>query len=435
MMGMFSALKALFGRNSQPTGAGSNVENGVRFLFADYSNAGLSEPDILDAVHENPAFWACLNVVATSIAAANIYVTRGGRKEPTHRVNAILRRPNKFHGRTIWMWIVASYLLALGRVYIFRLPDDSLIPLSPTHVQEWGNGLVTVQFGGVMFTDVEVDKDIVRITLPDLRQPYTSGTGLGSALAQEIDISDAAAKHEAGHLKNHARPDMVVNYQELSSENLIKVEAKWKGKHGGPSKSGMPLFTNATNVIVQPLTSSFKDLGLIELRDHSADVVRETWGIPPEILGDIKDANRATVDAADYLYKKNVVAPKLKIILEELSLKLLPLLAHDGEQLELASDSIVPDDKEFLLQVARRFPDAFMVNEIREIAGRPPVEEGDVSYESGSPMTVKAEPLPQPASRSARPMMVAGRGGSLAEEIHFGRLFKEIDAADKRRAA
>ena len=47
------------------------------------------------------------------------------------------------------------------------------------------------------------------------------------------------------------------------------------------------------------------------MRKFLRDTIYQTYGIPPEVLGIIENSNRATADAAMYIYGILVLTPRL----------------------------------------------------------------------------------------------------------------------------
>ena len=406
-MNLTDKIRGLFKKEERiaPTGA---LYDHISFFLNDYSNKNKSEAEILKAFHENPIFFSSISLISNSIASQDFYFTKKGIKA-YHKLDKKFDKPNIYHSRYSFMWLVSAYLLSLGRVYIYVLQDKSMIPVSPTHVVEDKHGHYTVTIGSKQFKATR-GVDIVSITLPDLRQPYTSGTSYGSSLSQELDISESASTHEAAYLQNNARPDLLINYHGVSSDQLKTIDQSWKSKHQGASKSGKPSLTNAEKITVKELTSSFKDLGLIELRKYSSEVIRQTFGIPPELLGDIQNANRATIESAEYLFLKNTIDPKLRHILIEFETKLLPILTQEKD-LGLDYDSIIPEDREFQFKIMSSFPDAFTRNDIRKLAGKREIEGGEISLSGAGPVKEKEEETSQ--------RLFMRSMGSKREELHF----------------
>ena len=123
---------------------------------------------------------------------------------------------------------------------------------------------------------------------------------------------------------------------------------------------------------------SIVDLNLVEVRKHLGEILVETFGIPPEILGHVENSNRATITAAQTLFACNVLLPRLTFLEVELNEELVPDFGRTD--VVLLFDSPVPEDKDFALDTTKAHPWAFKADEIRGLAGMPalPDEEGQV---------------------------------------------------------
>jgi hypothetical protein len=122
--------------------------------------------------------------------------------------------------------------------------------------------------------------------------------------------------------------------------------------------------------------------------------------VPPEILGIIENSNRATIDAADYLFSKWVIVPRLEAWRLDYQRLLVP---EYDERLILDYESPIQHDTAFRGQLMTSMPWAFEADEIRECAGLTPLEDdlGKFHMEPGAMQRVdsweeKAEPLVAP---------------------------------------
>lgn len=340
-----------------------------------HDNQGLSEQEILDAVHDDPLFYSGINLIASQIASTDIWPVVDGEKDRSHEVAEKLNRPNQFHDRFSFLWLVTASLLATGTAYIYHLNDQDLLPVPATHITHQGGLSYHVRLWGNTQRKATLHEDLVKLTLPDLRNPYISGSGYGAALGDELDIAAAARKHESSTLHQNARPDTVINVAGAGEQELKQTKESWDRSHQGPDQSGKIAWINGDKLDIQTLQTSFSDLGFIDLRQFSADHIRRTLGIPPELLGKSDNANRATIDAAFYVFAKTVLRPRIKQITSAFNKKIIPLITSDN--VVLKHEDVVPENKEFKLQVMKEFPQAFSVNEARKVAGLPEVEDGD----------------------------------------------------------
>jgi len=402
------------------------VINGIRMFLMDRSNSSLSESQILDELHENPIFYSCVSLIASQIAGTDIYPMINGEIARTHPVARKLANPNRFHSQYTFFWLLAAYSLTVANVYIYVYPNGNMIPVSPTRVTHQGGFQYQVQIGSATYT-ATMDKNLVKISTPDLREPCISGTGIGAAINREVSISAAAQKHELSTLENNARPDLLVNLSGASVDAVKKYGEDWAAANKGPENAGKTSFLSAERMDVEALNSSFSDMGFIELREHSNDTIRRTFGIPPELLGKSENSNRATIDAAFFVFAKMVLKPQLRLLLDGLNAQLLPLITTD-RSVYLVHEEVVPENNEFALEVMKEFPQAYSINDARKLTGHQPVAGGDrplvgdldVSNTEETP--VRAEISPRaPLGNSIKRI-----SGSMPEELYFAALNREL---------
>ena len=411
--------------------------NAATFLMQ-RDNVGINQREILDAVHEDPVFYSCLSLIASKIAATDIYpVNSEGEIERDHPLQELIDNPNSFHSKFTFLWLLSVYLLATGSCYLYVQADGSVLPLSNRQITHRGGKDYLVKLWSGDSRQARLGDNLAKIRLPDVREPYLSGAGYGTSLGGEIDISRAAREHESSVLHNNARPDMLVNFEGINEEQLAQVRNSWNSTNRGPKNSGKTAFSNGGGLDVKTLNTSFQDLGFIDLRQYSADVKRRTFGIPPELLGQVENSNRATIEAAFYLFAKNVLEPKLKLILSSINSGLLPLL-DDVDDVKLDCEDVVPENKDRKLSAMEKFPKAFSINEARRAAGYKPVEGGDVSLASESDSLRVLKSLhgkEKQKSRSRKKLLkeeIPALNSGIPEDIHLYDLTTELNKKQEK---
>lgn len=249
------------------------------------------------------------------------------------------------------------------------------------------------------------DTEVLWHTDPNPSNPYGRGTGQVRALADEIETDEYAARTLKQWFFNNARPDLVVmpakeSQDALSEADARRAELRWTQKLGGFWNRWKPMFLSRY-VEIQEFDKDFRKQQLIQIREHARDICLQTWGVPPEILGVIENANRATIDAAQYLYNSNVIVPRLEFLRASMQERLLP---EYDPRLILQYVSPVAEDESMLLEVAKASPWARMLDEWRVAQGLEPLPggKGQVFVMPGTVFTVKdpmdaekAEPPPQ----------------------------------------
>jgi SPP1 gp7 family putative phage head morphogenesis protein len=235
------------------------------------------------------------------------------------------------------------------------------------------------------------ENDVLWFRTPDLENPYGRGSGIGEALADEIDVDEFAAKHVRDWFFNGGRPSGFVSLQGAGEDEVTRFEEKWKSRYQGIGRAHQIHFTNAA-IGYEDLSHTFKDQELLALRQYQADLMRQTFGVPPEILGILENSNRATIDSSFYLYAKGVLTPRLVAMCDALQ----GLASEFDSRLVVDFVSPVPDDLEFKKSAMVALPTNFTVNEHRALAGQSPIDGGDVLFAVApppSPIMLAQEPI------------------------------------------
>lgn len=238
--------------------------------------------------------------------------------------------------------------------------------------------------------------------------PYHRGSGLMMTLGDELAAHENASKLVNFMAYNRARPDLLVSLPNFDEEKLMEFKDKWQGELRGISKTGKAFFTN-TEAKVEKLATDFVHMQLFELQGAMRDVIRQTPGIPPEILGITESSNRATIDAADYIMAKHVIEPRLERQREFLNTHVVP---EFDSRILLEYESPVELDKAFSLQTLTAMPAGARVNDWRKLAGLDPLDKvtgGDLFVVT---MGTSLKETLLEAEPPAVPLLPGGPGGA-----------------------
>lgn len=250
---------------------------------------------------------------------------------------------------------------------------ERLWPISPAWVRNTptpDQPFFELQFQG-WFAKVPVG-DIVWFCDNDPHRPYNRGVGTAMALGDELETDEYAAKHTKREFFNNGVPELLVTADGLGNEETARLERDWKQKNRGFFKALQVYFLNR-KVDVKQLGQSFRSLQLIELRKWERDMVIQVFGVPPEILGIVNESKRATIDAADYLYSRWVLVPRLELIRCVIQER---LVSEFDERLILDYESPVKEDEERQLKAIQVAPWASSIDEIRHVQGWEPLPDG-----------------------------------------------------------
>lgn len=297
----------------------------------------------------------------------------------THPLLDVLDRPNpEMTGQVlglltqVWLDVVGGCLQVIERnpagmpVQLWPIPPHWVVGLPGPH----GNFFRVAW--GTMQLQVAAE-DAVWLRDPDPSNPYLRGVGVGTALADEIDTDEWAAKRTKAWFQNGSVPDLIVGVKGAAEPKLKEAQANFEGRHRGVVNAFRTWWTGA-EVNVTRLDSSFKDQQLVQLRQFQRDTVVQVFGIPPEAIGIIENSNRATIDAADLLLAKNCLVPRKEFQRSEYQARLVP---QYDDRLLLDYANPIPEDRDFKLKVMQAAPSKFSGNEVRGLAGYEPVDGED----------------------------------------------------------
>lgn len=192
-------------------------------------------------------------------------------------------------------------------------------------------------------------EDFIYFHSPRLINPYGRGIGNVQQIGDEIETDEFMAKYSKRFFYNDATPPILIMADGANDTQRERLRQEWKAKHQGGIDAYEPAFFSS-NLKVEVLRQSMKELDFIESRRYMRDSAMEHFGIPKEIFGITENSNRATIDAAELIYVKYVLNPRFKKIMDTLNRDLVPMFGITDGKLQF--ENILPEDKEFRLKQA-----------------------------------------------------------------------------------
>jgi len=256
------------------------------------------------------------------------------------------------------------------------------------------------------------DTEILWMAEPDPWNPYGRGSGTARALADELETDEYAAKHIRAFFYNRARPDLIVYPKQtgptdtgLRREEVDRLEESWMSKHSGFLRAFKPFFVGR-EIGVHEISQDFKNMEMSTLRERARDIVIQIYGVPPEQLGIIENSNRATIDASDFLFQKNVITPRMEFLRANIQERLIP---EYDERLVIDYVSPIEEDREHNLKVASAAPYSLTVDEWREMQGLDPLDH-NAGQVYAKPQTITLiRDVGQEADKAPAPLADPGR--------------------------
>lgn len=205
-------------------------------------------------------------------------------------------------------------------------------------------------FGTTAGKTIEVDAaDVVWFKQPNMTDPYGRGRGRTEATGDELDTDEMIAKWQKNYFYNDATPPIWVNLPGAQPADLARMRDTWGQRLGGWLNARKPAFTNSESMSITKLGDSLREMDFVESRKYLRDVFLQHYAIPPEMFGIIESSNRSTIDAAYYLFAKNVISKRLGFYERAITRQMVAVDYDD--RLELRIDFSVPEDETFKLQV------------------------------------------------------------------------------------
>ncbi len=257
-----------------------------------------------------------------------------------------------------------------------------------------------VNFNG-QFLEIPASR-VIWCKNPRPLNPYRRGTGMATTLGDEIDTDEYAARVVKAAFLNNNLPASIVVFPGMTPDQYSTQERKWKARYGSPSKSGMVRFMNAADVKQVRLTPSFKDTQMSEIRKDQRDIILQSFGVPPEILGIVENSNRATIDAADYIMQRYVTGPR-KDARRRCYQRQLVVFYDD--RLVLDYPCMASQDEDRKIEIMSAAPYNFSRNQWQQAAGLDDLgDEGEVYMVPAGIVQVPAgEDMPTPEEEPTEP--------------------------------
>ena len=297
--------------------------------------------------------------------------------------------PNPLHemsSAALWR-LLEIYLKLKGEGYFIMERDEFGRPAElwpvPTHWVQMtpyqGFPYYTVRLTNGQLMEVPVDDMFVMKDL-DPYDPFKRGLGQSEALADEIETDEYAAKFQKRFFFNDATPNIIIGMPKSTEEQRKRFLAEWMQRFKGVFQSHGVATVNG-DVTVNKIGESMKDMDMVNGRTFLRNAALEHYGVPREIMGITESSNRATSEAAQFIYAQNVLMPILRRREEAINHQLITWF---GDDLVWHFDDIVPRNQEFDKAVGLDGWNAGLLtkDEAREKLGMPPCKVGGDVYKT-----------------------------------------------------
>jgi HK97 family phage portal protein len=296
---------------------------------------------------------------ATASARWELETVPAGRvTEPqavtAHPALTLLQRPNPFMSGSDLMESAQQHFELTGEAYLVcyrgersKLPLE-LWPVRPDRIAPVpaadGGFLAGWVYTGPMGERIPLLlDDVIQIRHPHPTDPFR---GLGALQSVLVDLHSGqlASEWNRNFFLNSAQPGGVIEVEEgLSDDQWRQMVARWGEQHQGVAQAHKVAILERGHWVDR--NYSIKDMDFPALRNIPREAVREAFGYPKPMLGAVDDVNRANADAAEAVFAKWLVVPRLRRWQSAFNSRLLPMFGPLGEGVRFTYESPVPEDE------------------------------------------------------------------------------------------
>lgn len=280
-----------------------------------------------------------------------------GRKLVTnpHPIKTLLNRANPFNTRMAFTaaaqqhedlagescWVIYRHPTLGVPVEMWLARPDRMTPTP--HPTKFIDGWVYRAPDG---EEVELTNDeVVQVKAgPHPLNPYRGLSAVPPAMV-DLEAWELAARWNLNFFHNSAQPGGIIESpRELTDPEFDRFTKRWREQHRGVA--------NAHRVaILEGMTwkdrsYSPKDMEFVDLRRFSSEIIREAFGFPKPMLGGTDDVNKAAAWAAQVIFARWLIRPRLKLKREAWNESIIPMFGSLGDRMMVDFDNPIPEDRE-----------------------------------------------------------------------------------------
>lgn len=371
--------------------------------------------------------FRCVSLIAQGVAASDWQLERvrpGGEPEPVppgHPLSVLWEDINPFYTQDEFLEVSQQHLELTGEAWWILVRNRRGIPIEiwpvrPDRMRPVPDRDTYIK-GYIYQLGAEriplEPQDVIFIRSPSPVDPYR-GVGPVQSLLVDIGAEHEAAQWSRNFFRNSAQPGAVLEFdQELSDADWERIAERWKTMHQGVQNAHRVAVIERGHYI--PINYNQRDMQFEQMRRLNRDLIISAFGVPLPMLGTMEAPSRANAEAAEYIFAKWVIRPRLNRIKDRLNAQLVPLFGDLSLRFQFTDPT--PANEQLTVEMAERLFKSRIItlNEARADIGKPAMEEGGDDFaplpispfaEAGEPVERKA-PVEDREERRERQM--AGR--------------------------
>lgn len=353
--------------------------------------------------------WACVNLVAGTIATLPVMVYRpakGGRVVATdHWLYRILHDDPNLDQTSVDFWEYTCAALELrGNAYAEKLRGSSgqvvgLDPIAPGIVscRRRDDGELEYRWTWNGISRRETSANVLHIR--GFGGDPLGGVSPIAAGAETFGHARALNRTSGSVFRNAMMPSGVYQTSaKLNAEQTQQIEQLLAKKYQGAANAGRPMVIGH-DLKWQQLTMSPEDMEMLESRGFSVEEICRMWGVPPHMIGHTAGNTQlgSSISEQTRGFVMFTLRRRLKRIEAALRKQLLtPRDIAEGIIIEINLDGLLrgaPAERSAFYNAGLQ-NGWFTINEVRALENLPPVEGGDIPrmQMQNMPITMTAAP-------------------------------------------
>jgi HK97 family phage portal protein len=349
------------------------------------SNSGGSQ-ERLNAMGSVGWLFAVIERISTSLAASEwkLYSRRGGELDEIadHPLLDLWNTPNPYYSQSEFIEDSSNHFELTGEMtwVIVRGLGGAIVELWPVRPDrmrpipdkdDYISGYIYQV--GTNEIPLETD-DVVFMRRPHPTIPYR-GIGQIQSLLPDLGSEQLASAWQRNFFANSALPGGIIELDHnLSTQDFNRLVERWREQHQGVSNSHRVAILERGKWTERKFSQA--DMQFKETRMLNRDLILGAYGMPHALLGISENVNRANAEAAEVMFSRWLIRPRLIRIRDKLN---ATLVKQFDPNLYLDFVDPVPADKEKDLVAGERgyLSGLLTKNEARERLGEAAIPEGD----------------------------------------------------------
>ena len=336
-----------------------NTERLPTGLTASFAGQGgalqpASQLSQLNAMSSVGWLFAVVNRIAQSIAAQEwkLYRVQGGERDEidAHPALDLWRSANPFVTRADFLETSQQHMELVGEMWWVLVRNGAGVPVEIQVVRPDRMRPIphpTEFIAGYEYrlgtTGMMLDKDDVIFTRnPNPLDAYR-GIGVVQSMMVDLGAERMAAEWMQNFFRNSAEPGGIIEFpNSLPDADFQRLADRWRWQHQGVANAHRVAILERGTWKDRKLTQ--RDMQFEQLRRFERDQILGAFGMPLPIMGITESVNRANAEAAEVMYARWLIRPRLMRIRSALNEKFLKLYP-DGDSLQFDFIDPVPDNR------------------------------------------------------------------------------------------